>query len=167
MSLAYLACQTLYEARGSIVDGMTESKIAYAEGLLFAVIPKRLLPPGLATFQRRARDIGVDLEFELLRIVGEVPPHFHRRSGGVIIKCHGTSISTEGILDPLNKYPNIPWMLLKPGEFKFVPAGMVHGLRYTDSAFWRERFDAYGLDEVAHFLSVNTPPIKADDVTYV
>lgn len=161
LTLAYVAIEKLHARHELIIKGMAKRQMHSAEGLEFARIPKSLLTPELRVFQKRAQSIGVELEYELLRLVGTVPPHFHRRSGGTIVKCNATGIGTSGILDYLGTYPKkVLWEPIKPGVIKFVPAGMVHGLKYN-----QEQEDIWS--EQAYFLSVNTPTIEADDVVYV
>lgn len=163
LTLAYVAIEKLYARQEFIVKGMSKTRMRSAKGLEFAPIPRSLLTVELLTFQRRAQTIGVELEYELIKLVGTVPPHFHRRSGGAIVKCDATIIGTSGILDYLGTYPRkILWQPIKPGDIKFVPAGMIHGLKYNDGTVHEDIWS-----QPAYFLSVNTPRLAVDDTVYV
>lgn len=157
MALAHEAIQKLMTAADSIVEGMANAKMHSVPGIQFARIPKRLLPPGLFAFQQNAGRIGIDLELELIRLVGTTPPHIHRKSGGVVVKCGPTLTGTEALLDHFGKYPKVAWQKVKPGEIFFTPVGMVHGLRFVNEI----------CHEPAHFFAVNAPAILEDDVVYV
>ena len=160
ISLAHIAIERLFPVRVSIVKGMATAKTHTAPGIEFAVIPPKLVPQELRVFQKQAISIGVELEFELIRLIGEVPRHYHRRSGGTIVKCESTLEDTLGIFDYFGKGKKTMWQPVKTGEIKFVPAGMVHALRF-------DRDNRVGPSEVVHILSVNTPPIHPKDTVYV
>ncbi len=158
MGFAYDAMQGLLKASPKILGEMRRHGMTSAKGIEFAVIPPHLIPDEVNQFRMQARKIGIELEYELIRLVGTIPPHIHRRSGGAVAKCRSSNLETEVLLDKFNTYPDVDWQKVGLGDIFFTPAGMVHGLRFSDGG--RPKGPAY-------LLAVNTPPIEADDVVYV
>lgn len=120
------------------------------EGLQFAILPQAMLPKDL---QRLSAKASVQIEYELIRIIGEVPLHYHDHSGGVINILPPETWGAEMYLGYWHEDGD--WHKIAPkGELVVIPAGTIHGFRVKTNRFLT-------------VVSVNIPPLPHDDVVYV
>ena len=120
-----------------------------APGLQFAQLPQHLLPVGLHALTSSA---PFEIEYELMRIVDDVPLHYHDESGGVIkILADPRAPADIG----LSFWGEIcTWHKVGREEVVVIPSGTIHGFKLrTRAVLW--------------VVSVNIPPLTTDDTIYI
>jgi len=131
------------------IDALSRKKAPGAPYVEFAQLPYKLLPKELATALRSSPTM---FECEIMQIAGNFAPHYHRHSGGVM-KILGQEQGTGGLEILLD----CSWHSAMLGEIIILPAGMVHGFRFNEGLVNRDVWA----------VSVNIPPLAADDTVYV
>ena len=97
------------------------------------------------------------VEFELIRITGRVPLHFHKNTGGAVIRLDTEpTIKLHGMLAAGKGRHRL---VISPGQSFIIPAGTVHGFSFPEDVDSEKRF--------VHLLAINTPPLAEDDIPYV
>ncbi|MCL9972194.1 MAG: hypothetical protein NBV63_02190 [Candidatus Pacebacteria bacterium] len=129
--------------KNEVVDALCDTKLGqweYTEGLEYRYLAQQELSETLREF---ARVSPHELAFEIMHVVGVVPPHQHLQTGGTIFilpKVHG--LPATGKI-----YISGSWRDVAGGEMITVHAGDAHGFSVLKGeSLWVLSVDSPKLD---------------------
>ncbi len=120
-------------------------------GFSYIPIPTKLvveLAEGFGDHLLRA--IGAsDVAFELIRLNGEIKPHYHNVSSSVVVAKIGF-VQQQSLV--VSRGEELVWQNTKEDEVLEIPVGAVHGFKSNG---------------VSHLIVISRPAVADDDVVYV